>query len=75
MRSEHCNGDIHVKQPHTEKTIDHTDGQQNTGNHKAPGSPEAGSADKLGGTRIGAENVEDTQDDTATATDSVQTPK
>lgn len=47
-----------MKQPHTEKGIEHTDDEQNTGNHKKPGDKEAGGADKLGGTRIGAENVE-----------------
>lgn len=47
-----------MKQPHTEETIDHTDDDQNTGNHKAPGAPDAGGADKLGGTRAGAENIE-----------------
>lgn len=51
-----------MKQPHTEKTIDHTDGQQNTGNHKVPGAPDAGGADRLGGTRTGAENVEPSRD-------------
>ena len=47
-----------MKQPHTEQTIVHTDDQQNTGNHKVPGAPDAGGSDKLGGTRKGAENVE-----------------
>ena len=47
-----------MKQPHTEQSIEHTDGQQNTGNHKQPGAPDAGGADRLGGTRAGAENVE-----------------
>ena len=47
-----------MKQPHTEQTIDHTDDQQNTGNHKVPGAKDAGGADKRGGTRSGAENVE-----------------
>jgi len=47
-----------LKQPHSEETIEHTDDQQNTGNHKKPGAPDAGGADKLGGTRVGAENVE-----------------
>ena len=51
-----------MQQPHTEKTIDHTDGQQNTGNHKVPGAPDAGGADRLGGTRAGAENVETDRD-------------
>ena len=47
-----------MQQPHTEKTIVHTDDEQNTGNHKKPGAPDAGGADQLGGTRSGAENVE-----------------
>ncbi len=47
-----------MKQPHTEKNIDHTDGEQDTGNHKKPGTPGAGGADRLGGTRAGVENVE-----------------
>ena len=47
-----------MKQPHSEETIEHTDDEQNTGNHKKPGAPDAGGADKLGGTRVGAENVE-----------------
>ena len=47
-----------MKQPHSEETIDHTDNEQNTGNHKKPGAPDAGGADKVGGTRTGAENVE-----------------
>ncbi len=47
-----------MQQPHTEETIDHTDGQQNTGNHKKPGAADQGGADRFGGTRSGAENVE-----------------
>lgn len=47
-----------MKQPHTEEAVDHTDGQQNTGNHKKPGTKEAKGADRFGGTRKGAENVE-----------------
>ena len=47
-----------MKQPHTEKSIDHTDDLQNTGNHKKPSAKDAGGADKVGGTRAGAENVE-----------------
>ena len=47
-----------MKQPHTEETIEHTEDQQNTGNHKTPGAPDAGGADKFGGTRHGAETVE-----------------
>lgn len=48
-----------AKQPHTEEYIEHTDDEQNTGNHKVPGTPEDGGADKFGGTRKGAEIVED----------------
>ncbi len=58
-----------MKQPHTEQTIDHTDNQQNTGNHKKPGAPDAKGADRLGGTRVGAENVEPTQHKTGTKVD------
>jgi hypothetical protein len=47
-----------MKQQHTEAGVRHTDDQQNTGNHKKPGSAEAGGADRLGGTRAGKENVE-----------------
>ena len=47
-----------MQQPHTEETIQHTDDQQNTGNHKKPGAPDQGGADRFGGTRSGAENVE-----------------
>lgn len=49
-----------MKQDHTEESVDHTDGQQNTGNHKTPGAPDSKGADTLGGTRTGAENVEPT---------------
>ena len=48
-----------MRQPHTEQTIQHTDDQQNTGNHRLP---EGGGADELGGTRVGAENVEPNRD-------------
>lgn len=47
-----------MKQDHTEDNILHTDGQQNTGNHKKPDAADAKGADTLGGTRAGAENVE-----------------
>lgn len=46
------------KQPHTEETVHHTEGEQNTGNHKKPDAPDAKGADRFGGTRAGAENVE-----------------
>ena len=47
-----------MKQPHTEETIKHTDDQQDTGNHKTEGAPDAGGADRFGGTRAGAETLE-----------------
>ncbi len=43
-----------MKQPHTETAVDHTDGEQDTGNHRAPDA----SPPTPGGTRTGAENVE-----------------
>ena len=43
-----------MKQPHTESALDHTDSEQDTGNHrKADAGPKT-----PGGTRTGAENVE-----------------
>ena len=48
-----------MKQTHTEETVQTSDGQQDTGNHKKPGGPDAKGADKFGGTRAGAKNVED----------------
>ena len=47
-----------MKQPHTEESIQHTDDEQDTGNHKKPGNPDTGGADKFGGTRAGAEDLE-----------------
>ena len=47
-----------MKQPHTETGVVHSDDQQNTGNHKTPDAKEAGGADRFGGTRAGAKNVE-----------------
>ena len=45
-----------MKQPHTEQMVEHTDGQQNTGNHsEKPKVP--------GGTRARAQNVEKTGSD------------
>ncbi len=41
---------------HIEQDVSHGDGQQDTGNHRKPGA--GGGADRLGGTRAGAENVE-----------------
>jgi hypothetical protein len=54
-----------MKQPHTETDIQHTDDQQDTGNRYKPGTPEKGGADRLGGTRAGAENVEPVKKDEA----------
>jgi hypothetical protein len=47
-----------MEQKHTEQNVQHSDGQQDTGNHKVPGTPESHGADRFGGTRKGAENVE-----------------
>ena len=49
-----------MKQPHTEGSIAHTDDEQNTGNHKKPDAPDKDGADRFGGTRAGAENVDGT---------------
>ena len=51
-----------MKQPHTEHSVEHTETQQNTGNHKKPGVPDEQGADRFGGTRTGKENVEKTSD-------------
>lgn len=48
-----------MKQPHTEETVKHSDGEQNTGNHKKKGAPDEKGADRFGGTRTGARNVEE----------------
>jgi hypothetical protein len=50
------------EQRHTGHGVDHTDGQQNTGNHKKPDAPEKGGPDRFGGTRAGAANLERKQD-------------
>ena len=47
-----------MKQPHTEQKVEHTNDQQNTGNHKKPDAPDQSGADRFGGTRTGADNVE-----------------
>ena len=47
-----------MKQPHTESDIQHTDDEQNTGNHKSPAALAGSSAKAPGGMRVGAENVE-----------------
>ncbi|GAC1341730.1 MAG: hypothetical protein NVSMB18_14420 [Acetobacteraceae bacterium] len=54
-----------MQQPHTEQDIEHSNDQQDTGNHKQPGTPETGGADRFGGTRTGAENVEPVKDETS----------
>ena len=59
-----------MKQPHTETSVKHTDGQQDTGNHKKPGTEGKGGADRLGGTRAGAENVERVSSDKAESVES-----
>ena len=62
-----------MKQPHTEQSVEHTDDQQNTGNHKKPGAQDAGGADRLGGTRAGADNVEGGSASRDTRDESVET--
>ena len=52
-----------MEQKNTEQSIKHSDDEQNTGNHKVPGKPDAGGADKFGGTRTGADNLEKTGSD------------
>ncbi len=47
-----------MQQPHTEQSVEHSDNQQNTGNHKKPDAPDAQGADRFGGTRAGKENIE-----------------
>ena len=59
-----------MKQPHTETSVEHTDGPQDTGNHKKPGAADAGGADRFGGTRAGAENVERASSDKAESVES-----
>jgi hypothetical protein len=44
--------------PNAETAIQKDMEQQDTGNHKAPDAPDKGGADKFGGTRTGAGNVE-----------------
>ena len=46
--------------PNAEASIQPEMEQQDTGNHKKPGAPDEHGADKFGGTRQGAENVEKT---------------
>jgi hypothetical protein len=47
-----------MSQTHTEETVEKTEGPQDTGNHKKPDAPDAKGADRFGGTRAGARNVE-----------------
>ena len=54
-----------MKQPHSEDALDHTDGEQDTGNHVAPGAPHH----VPGGQRPGAENVEQPVTNIETGTD------
>lgn len=44
---------------HTEQDLHHSRDEQNTGNHPKPGTPEEHGADRFGGTRKGAENIEE----------------
>jgi hypothetical protein len=46
----------------TERDIERTKDQQDTGTHKKPGSKEQAGADRFGGTRAGQENVESAND-------------
>lgn len=46
-----------MTEDHIEEAIVHTDGEQNTGNHKKPDAPDK-DVDRVSGTRAGAENVE-----------------
>ena len=43
------NRSAEMKQPHTEQTLEQTETQQNTGNHKKPGTPDEHGADRFGG--------------------------
>ncbi len=45
--------------PNAETAIQKDMEQQDTGNHKAPGAIDEKGADRFGGTRTGAENVEE----------------
>lgn len=51
-----------MKQPHTERTVRHSDDEQNTGTRKKPGAPDEKGADRFGGSRAGKENVESSKD-------------
>lgn len=59
------NGDGLMKQPHSEDALKHTDGQQDTGNHRADGMP----GKTPGGSRVGAENVEPVKTNIESGTD------
>jgi hypothetical protein len=54
----HQDGRQKMKEPHTETNVEHSEGEQNTGNNKKPGAEEAGKVDQQAGTRSRAENVE-----------------
>ncbi len=47
-----------VKTPASSEPEQPEQDQQHTGNHKQPGAADEGGADRFGGTRTGAENVE-----------------
>lgn len=51
-----------MKQRYTEQSVEHSDGQQNIGNHKKPDAPDTHGTNKFGGTRTRKESVEKTSD-------------
>jgi hypothetical protein len=51
--------EITMPERHTEQDLHHSRDEQNTGNHPKPGTPEEHGADRFGGTRKGAENIEE----------------
>ncbi len=55
--------------PNAESAIQKEMAQQDTGNHKAPGAVDKAGADRFGGTRTGAENVEQKVTNIEKATD------
>jgi hypothetical protein len=48
-----------MSERHTEQDLQHSPDEQNTGNHPQPGTPQEHGADRFGGSRKGAENVEE----------------
>ncbi len=47
-----------MNQPHPERSVEHSDGQQNASNHTEPDAPDAHGADEFSGTRAGKANIE-----------------